>query len=346
MRVATPKSGSAASSRAASDAFALTGIASSCVLCAALFLCYGLRPDAGAAVTLWPAWVWPAPGLLLAALGWRRSRRVVAAVALLWVAFVAVFAEEPRSLLRVRPWPAPGWEEARRRGEALRVVSLNCAGGSADAAAELEEYDPDLVLLQEAPRRDEVETLARRLFGEKAGVAWGLDTAILARGRVKAAPVSRPLRGTITQAHVALASGIAADVISLRLLPPTVRLDLWSPGCWREQAANRRTRVEQVRAVAREIDALPHLGPQIVGGDFNAPAGDRIYRLLPPRLRDTFREGGTGWGNTALNDVPISRIDQVWTSDHFRPLVVVARKTRDSDHRMVLCDLQVEARGH
>ncbi len=85
-------------------------------------------------------------------------------------------------------------------------------------------------------------------------------------------------------------------------------------------------------------------GPLLVGGDFNAPAGDAIYRLLRPRLRDAFAVAGRGWGNTALNDIPVSRIDQVWASDAFRPTAVTARRTAYSDHRMVVADLQLGAR--
>ena len=44
-------------------------------------------------------------------------------------------------------------------------------------------------------------------------------------------------------------------------------------------------------------------------------------------------------GNTIINDFPVSRIDQVWVSGEFDSKVVVAHRTRNSDHRMVVCDL-------
>ena len=71
----------------------------------------------------------------------------------------------------------------------------------------------------------------------------------------------------------------------------------------------------------------------------NAPAGDAIFRLLQPHLRDTFLDGGLGWGDTIVNDIPLQRIDQVWVSPTFRTAEVVARKTQNSDHRIVVCDL-------
>jgi endonuclease/exonuclease/phosphatase (EEP) superfamily protein YafD len=312
----------------------------SALLCVALALCYGTRSDRCAAVTILPTWAWIAPGLVLATLAWsRRTRRAVVAVGLLWIVYLLAFAEEAGSLVRLRAWPAAEWQAARARGRALRVVSLNCAGGSAEAAGEVATYQPDLVLLQESPGRREVERLARRLFGSQGAALVGPDASLIARGSLAPAPLAPGLRATFVQARVRFACGIVAEVISLRLTPAIVRLDFWSPDCWREQTDNRRVRREQLRAVAARVAAQPPDTPLIVGGDFNAPAGDAIFRLFRPRLRDTFRESGLGWGDTILNEIPLQRIDQVWTSAPFHCTAVVARRTRASDHRMVICDL-------
>jgi vancomycin resistance protein VanJ len=330
----------------------------SAALCVAASLCCGLRPDACAAVTIFPVWVWIVPGLLLAALGVSRKRkRPALAVSLLWLLFLVLFAEEPASLARgalrarlgarsaelgeagpLNSEPrAPG--SAPERRDMLRVVSLNCAGGSLAAAREVGEYQPDIVLLQESPSRQEVEHLARELFPGEGGALWGVDASILARGRVVPAAQPADLRICCVRAHVRLTSGLETEVVSLRLIPALVRTDLWSPGCWREQTANRQARREQLRAIVWQIDPLPAAAPLILGGDFNAPAGDAIFRLLRPRLHDTFRESGMGWGDTILNEMPLVRIDQVWASERFRALAVRARQTRNSDHRMVICDL-------
>jgi len=224
------------------------------------------------------------------------------------------------------------------------VVSLNCAGGSIEAAAEVARCQPDIVLLQESPGPREVERLSPQLFGKDAATLVGLDASILLRGRLTPVRLPRPLGAYFVQAHARLASGIETEVISLRLTPAIVRLDLWRPDCWREQAANRRLRREQLRAVVQQIAALPRAAPLLLGGDFNAPAGDAIFRLLQPRLRDSFREAGLGWGDTILNDMPLQRIDQVWINDRFRTAAVVARKTQNSDHRLVVCDLVLSSR--
>lgn len=315
---------------------ASAGLGLSAALGLGLAVGYVGRFDAWAAVTVFPVWAWLVPGLLLAAPGWRRrGGRPVAAG---WLLFVLGLAEEPWSLLR--QLAAPGHTEGRP-GRTLRVVSLNCAIGSPRAAEEVVPARPDVVLLQESPGRRDVEALAARLFGPHGCAVAGPDASLIVHGRADPADLPPTLRSYFVQARVRLASGLEAEVISTRLVPAVFRLDLWSPDCWREQAANRRRRREQVRAIARRIASIPADVPVIVGGDFNAPQGDAALRSLGPRVRDTFRDGGRGWGNTILNDVPFLRIDQVWASRDLVGTRVVARTTRHSDHRMVVCDLEL-----
>ena len=134
---------------------------------------------------------------------------------------------------------------------------------------------------------------------------------------------------------------MVVEVFSIRLHPYGIRADLWSPDCWREQRENREHQREQFKWLAREVDKVPADVPVIIGGDFNLPAGDKLFRLLPSRIRDTFTVAGHGWGDTLVNDFPFIRIDQIWCDEHFRPLSTVVQRTVNSDHRMVVCDLLV-----
>jgi vancomycin resistance protein VanJ len=313
-------------------------IALSASLCLALSICYALRPDACAAVTLWPPWLWLVPGLVILLLGSRRRyRRAVLCAAALWLAYLLIFSEEPRTMLRFGGLSDAEFAQARHRGEALRIISLNCAGGSAQAAAEVEPYDPDIVLLQESPSHADLRALADRLFGDDAGIVSDFDAAIIARGHLTSPPGGLPPH--VAGAHLRSPAGFEADISSLRLHPPILRADLWSPDAWRAQRANRQLRRSQMEEVADAIASLPPDTPIILGGDFNAPAGDAVFRLLRPRLHDAFREGGRGWGNTVLNELPVLRFDQIWLSDHLRAARVHAHKTKHSDHRMLVCDL-------
>ena len=110
------------------------------------------------------------PGITFAAFGLRRRGNRVGFVTFAgWFVFLLVFAEEPWSLLRsLTPSGV-----VRGRGEALRVVSLNCNVGDVRAAGEVARYRPDVVLLQESPSRGEVESVARALFGAARGSSTG-----------------------------------------------------------------------------------------------------------------------------------------------------------------------------
>lgn len=296
------------------------------VLCCGLVVVYTSRPDALAAVTVFPPWLWLAPGVVLSALHWRQ-RWPLAAFLVMWVGYGLVTADEAPALLRScrsRPTVA---------APVLRLVSLNCAAGDEAAAAEVTAYRPDVVLLQESPARAAVEKLGARLFGDEAVCLWSADASLLVRGRL-VEPVAVPDCAVL--ARVRLAAGREVALGSLRLTPPLVRADLWNPACWREQRLNREARTAQAREFAAALERLPESLPRLVGGDCNAPAGDRALRCWGPGLRDCFVSAGRGWGDTHLNDFPILRLDQVWASRQFVALSVTAHRTVNSDHRLVL----------
>lgn len=289
--------------------------------------CYLRRPDECAAITLWPAWIWILPGALLTALGYSTNKRLGLALLLTWLLTMGTFSEEPKSLLRSIQRLDPQFQTARREGNGLRVITLNCAGGSLQAAFEVSAHNPDVVLLQESPvKKKDVEALGRRLFGNNAGVLCGLDTSVLANGKITQLQLDHKQSSFFTAARVHLTTGAEIYVISARLMPPVARFDLWSPECWKGQKENRLFHKEQIRLIAAQIRQIPGDAPILLGGDMNAPAGDGALSLLHPRMHDTFREGGRGWGNTVLNDIPISRIDQIWASRHFNAVSVIARK--------------------
>jgi endonuclease/exonuclease/phosphatase (EEP) superfamily protein YafD len=320
-------------------AAATISLALSTALVPLLSIAYGSRADGFAAITVFPVWAWLVPGGMLLLPAFAVRRRSGTAVAVVWLLYFAAFTDELRSLV---PWQrslAVQWEAGPQSPRTLRIISLNCGSGSLRAVEEVAKFKPDLVLLQESPGRDQVNALAETLFGEDGAALHGGDTALIAPGAITPRKASLSSRGDFVQARVQLVSGGEMEVVSLRLLPPLVRFDLWSPDCWRAQAENRRQRRAQLQRVAAQLAAVPASVPIIVGGDFNAPAGDAIFELLRPRLHDTFEAGGSGWCNTITNDYPFHRIDQVWTSSHFLVITVVGQRTEHSDHRMVISDV-------
>ncbi len=312
---------------------------SSALLCLFLSACYHWRPLSLAAVTVYPVWLWLLPGLALCGLGWRKPRPALG-VSALWFLFLLLFAEEPWSLLHSL-MPEYGSVPSEKR---LRIVSLNCAGGLLDAGREVARCQPDIVLLQESPAEQQVRQLAKELFGQKAGLAYGPDASIIAKGKVEAHSLSREENAFFTHATVTRPDGRKYEVFSLRLTPPSVCTALWSAECWREHTRVRYAQMEQLAMIARRVEALPSDARIVVGGDFNMPQGDAPFRLLRRRLRDSFRKAGAGWGNTITNDYPFLRIDQIWLSPNLRPIRVRAYRTIHSDHRIVVCEVAVDER--
>jgi vancomycin resistance protein VanJ len=310
---------------------------SSIALCLAAAFIFSFQPDACAAVLVLPRWLWVAPGFVLAVIAWTRPSKRMTAIAIgLWLLYAICFIQEFRSLIRFHH-SVP--DTIRTLGTTLRVISLNCAAGNEKAAAEVANYNPDIVLFQESPLRPIVQRLAPKILGPDAQVLAGYDVSLISRGKLTVITPGNAQSAPFGHARIELPSGLVVEVFSIRLKPYGIRADLWSPDCWREQRENRIHQREQFQWLAREVQKVPSDVPVILGGDFNLPAGDKLFRILPPRIRDTFRTAGHGWGDSLVNDFPFIRIDQIWCDDHFRPISTRAHKTVNSDHRMVICDL-------
>lgn len=316
----------------------------SAFLCVLLTLVYVIRPLGADPITIWPFWFWALPAIAISAFGISRRNLTWGIVAIvMWTAVVAIIPEEPAILLRsLAHRNLPDIRRHPAGPNSVRVITFNCAGGIAMAAAETFQYSPDIILLQEAPP----ETELRKLLGiwPTWQMAATLDPVILAHGEVTPVRVPSDKQGLVCVATVSL-EGVKPPtqilVISARLNLPALRMDFWQPETWRAAAGTQTIREEQMADIAAVLaDQRPVLDmATILGGDFNTPAGDRLFEYLRPTLRDAFAEAGTGWPNTIINSAPMARIDQVWVSEHFTVDAARVVKTINSDHRMVIVDL-------
>lgn len=300
-----------------------------------LAVIYRTRADALASITVFPVWIWAAPAMLVLVLTVRFAPWRTAIVLLIWLAYLGGCAEEPVMLVRglvTRPLKAR--DEAAR----VRVISFNCGG--VNTTAELAPFQPDVVLLQEAPSREAVERFAAELFADSA-VVWSADAVIVADGELLSPPDWHAAGDCFVRARVRLRRGPTLEIVSLRLLPPLVRLDLWSPDCWAAQTENRRQRRAQLVDLLARWRGEQGDYPLILGGDFNAPAGDAAMDVAGPAFREAGARAGRGWCNTITNEFPVLRIDQVWTNPRLEPIDVTAHRSRGSDHRFVVCDLEL-----
>lgn len=262
--------------------------------------------------------------------------RVVAAASIFaWIFFALHFADEPRGALRVL---AIAPMSAKPAANTWRVVSLNCAGGDPNAMREVVALAPDVVLLQESPSRADVEKLARKMWGENGGFVSSLDASILARGKVKEIVLPPEERAHFVAARITTTSGKELDVVSLRLLPAVFRLDFWSRECRLAQSENRRARRAMLQTIMRRVNSFASTRALILGGDFNAPQHDAVFRELSPQMHEAFAQSGRGFGNTITNDFPVLRIDQIWLRG-CDATATELRRTQYSDHRLVVCDV-------
>lgn len=304
-----------------------------------LMAIYWQRPDALAAVTVYPPWIWLIPGFALWLGTLRLPARWPLMIAALWLVFLASTNPSPRSLVREIGHSDP---EAAPPSQVLdlrcRVLTLNC-GGVGLRAEEISLVAPDLVLLQEPPGREQLERLTSELFAGQGEVESNGDTAILARGTVRPLDLNIPHGHFFTAAEVRFDGGRECIVVSLRLEPYPVRFDFWRGDYWRSYTAVRKKQRQQTTALIPAASTAAGNRPIVLAGDFNAPPGDPIFVPLAPRLRDVFPPVGVGGGNTMTNDYPLLRIDYIWASSELAPQFAWVRPSKNSDHRGLTCDL-------
>jgi len=297
-------------------------------------ICFIGAWDHVAALTTFPQWSWAIIGILSLAIAWRLIRRWgrrLSLLFLLWLVTILIFADNLRPVLRgvIRSSPF----NSPPPSGTLRIVTLNCAS-SPSAASETMRFAPDILLLQEIPASNKLAQLAREWFGDTASLVAGLDCAIVSRYPLKPIDERPPIH--YTRAVLVLATNRELLITSLRLTPPLGAMDLWRPATWRAYLEDRRLRRRQLQSALDAQSIRPDL-PQIVGGDFNAPANDGIYRLLR-QYKDAHGVAGQGWGGTAINSMPAFRPDQIWVRS-LHSTACRAIRTVHSDHRMVIADL-------
>jgi endonuclease/exonuclease/phosphatase (EEP) superfamily protein YafD len=125
---------------------------------------------------------------------------------------------------------------------------------------------------------------------------------------------------------------------SLRLTPPPSRLDFWRPEFWIAHQELRNRHRAELSFLMKQLEQTADGLPVIVGGDMNAVPQDRAFDVLRSRLQDSFDRSGLGWGATGTNEWPLFRVDQIWTGSQVHSIRTWAKKTKCSDHRMVICD--------
>ena len=312
-------------------------LAGSVVLLVVTLLTYPRQPGHFAAFTLMPVWVWGGFGLGAAVAGICLCRsRLGWLPAIAWLAVVFFFADEARTLTNIgnappRPGPAPPHNGA----PVIRVISANL---DLNPAPELAKWKPDVVLLQDVwPHQ--VPRIATDLFGEDANFHIHESNSIITRWKITheaGRPQQRTHQATITLPD----DGGSFKVVNVHLPSAATDLSLWKRGVWTEHRVNRAIRLDELNRALSTLKSTTRFpdAPAILGGDFNAPPGDPVYRRIESRFRDAHPAVGTRWGNTYHRRFPILRIDRIHATPDFTPVRCGTGIAARSDHRFVIAD--------
>lgn len=318
------------------------------VLHIVIFICYARRWDKVAALTVFPFWAWALLGFLMAGISWLFTRRRPALWILgLWVVTMVVFSDETIPLLRSRSHlPQPGRALADPVGRpVLRIVSLNCKAGPVNprSAFDVVPWEPDVVVLQESAQSSVLQELAGELYGKDitGRFAGGWECGIVTRGRIQKVATGNFQHSLLVS--ILFENGITVEVACVHLRGAVTDVRLYRRETLIEHALNRLKRRAELQNVLAIQSLISGQNPTVIAGDFNAPQGDAIFRLLTAvGFSDAFKVAGAGWADTFPNAAPMLRIDQQWSNSRLIPLRGRAVRSTHSDHRLVVCDYAVQ----
>lgn len=234
----------------------------------------------------------------------------------------------------------------------LRVVTYNVRAlrDSARGVAEvLARLDPDVVLLQEAPRflrwRSRLAALAREagLF-VACGGGTAAGVAVLTNLRVDVDQVWEHQLSWERGLHRRAVAAAALRLAGTPFLAASVHLGL--------QAGQRSRHVYEIQSViAGLLEQRAEPLAVVVGGDLNDTPGTPVWELFERGgLRDAWSLAPDGSGDTYPSGEAVKRIDGILVDEHVRVLgagVPVELPPRllaaATDHRPVLARLDLSA---
>lgn len=320
----------------------------SLVLHVLIFVCYARRWDKVAALTVFPFWAWGLLGIGMAGFAWMLTRQRLALAAVgVWVVTILCFSDETRPLLRSwNPRPEPGLPVPAPDGSRVRrVITFNCKAGyfNPQAAYEVIPWEPDVVLLQESTQPGVLLQVAQKLYGgnpmEHAVGSW--ECGIITRGRILRSMTGN-LPGSLS-ATIQFEDGAVLEAASVHLRGAETDVRLYKREALFKHAINRLERRADLQKLLTLQTLMNGERAALIGGDFNAPAGDAIFRLLRSAgFADAMASAGAGWPDTFPNAAPMLRIDHLWGNARLVPVRGRVVKSVHSDHRMVICDYLVK----
>ncbi len=306
--------------------------------------CYAKQPDSLAAFTVFPIWFWGGIGLLLSVFAFCFLRAPLSLiVTAVWAVTLSVAMDEAKVLSNfAHPPIAPERIAAPDGSRPLRVATLNCASFRyGTPIKELKAWDPDIVLLQQVyPHR--VKEISEMLYGGRGDYRAYRTNGIVTRFEIRREVRNPMMRNQ--QVTLRLVDGTEIEVVNLHLATAATDMRLWSGNSRAIHRRNRDIRRKELSVVLQVLEqttSFPSTST-ILGGDFNAGATDIVHRQLTPTFDDAFAKVGRGWGDTFHRRFPILRIDHIYATRQFRPISSGVVVSKNTDHRMVIADFELQ----
>lgn len=310
---------------------------------------YHQQPDALAAFTVIPPWIWSGVGIAAAVLGFvfLRYRSVLILVGI-WFIVSLISADETSVITNLsNPKPKPGKPEPVLEKTPIRIITLNASFfRSGNPTSDIARWKPDIVLLQELSSA-QVRHVAASLYQTDGDYRAFAHNGIATRWDITKEyrhpnPRFKPINFHVTIEHP---DHGPIEIANLHYSSAATNLELWKRDTWkthRDQRRQRREEVEETLRIFKRTNTSPASHPIILGGDFNTPPNDASLDPLKTDFTDVFASVGRGWGNTYHRRLPLFRIDQLHVTKHFTPIRCRAVTTRHSDHRFVVADVLLD----
>ncbi len=224
-------------------------------------------------------------------------------------------------------------DKSARSDDEIRIVSASLRGRNKnmdDAARVLASYDPDILAVQEASEKEQLQEALER----ETGQSWNM--------------VSREFLLILTRAQISEQPEAELD----HLLRATVGLNggpfnIWTlrgPKSFDRPVVNSRYFAELQSLIASEE-------PDAVTGDFNATPWNDAYKRINQQMTNAHAAAGLGLGNSFPSDGRLSgmfgafaRIDHIFVKRTVPIVGAFAGHASDgADHHPVVVDVRIDS---
>jgi vancomycin resistance protein VanJ len=228
-----------------------------------------------------------------------------------------------------------------QNGIGLRVMSYNLYGKTATSAV-IQAANADVICVQESRDQKLLQSLQQAL--PKYFIAHEGEITTFSRFPIRTTRVQHLTRSwrTILETDIDV-NGRLIRVVNVHFNT----LNIQGGSYYQKHPESIATRVstsieDRQEAVKILLEIAGHTNmPLLVMGDFNTPTRGTLYNALKSQLEDAFATTGWGFGYSFRSDLPLLRLDYVWTNRFVRPTQTFTDNTLASDHRPLIAQILV-----